>query len=187
MLPFDRRLASLLLGALLLAAAIPPASAQDAKLRPITLFMYSVAPDLGDAPLRIVPHALGYFAEEDLQVRAEYAGGSSGALQLLAAGQGQFATSTPTQVMLATHQGLKIKAVFEHNRTYGSALVVPTTAGVKSIDQLRAHLKGSISASPVCRAAASPTRALGFANSACRRTPKSSWLQSGWARKLPPP
>jgi NitT/TauT family transport system substrate-binding protein len=105
--------------------------------------MYSVAPDLGDAPLWIVPHALGYFAEEDLLVRAEYAGGSSGALQLPAAGQGQFATSTPTQVMLATHQGLMIKAVFEHNRTYGSALAVPTTAGVKSIDLLRAHFKGS--------------------------------------------
>jgi NitT/TauT family transport system substrate-binding protein len=105
--------------------------------------LYSDAPYLGDAPLWIVPHALGYFADEGLQVGVEYAGGSSGALQLLAAGKGQFATSTPTQVMLATHQGLKIKAVLEHNRTYGSALVVPTTANVKSIDQLRAHLKGN--------------------------------------------
>jgi len=144
MVSTSRRLACLLLGAsALLAAATPFALAQDAKLRPVSLFMYSVAPDLGDAPLWIVPHALGYFADEGLQVGVEYAGGSSGALQLLAAGKGQFATSTPTQVMLATHQGLKIKAVLEHNRTYGSALVVPTTANVKSIDQLRAHLKGN--------------------------------------------
>ena len=112
-------------------------------MKPVSLFMYSVAPDLGDAPLWIVPHALGYFADEGLQVGVEYAGGSSGALQLLAAGKGQFATSTPTQVMLATQQGLKIKSVFEHNRTYGSALVVPTSAGIKTVDQLRAHLKGS--------------------------------------------
>lgn len=143
MVPFGTRLACMLFGATLLASGITPASAQDTKLKPVSLFMYSVAPDLGDAPLWIVPHALGYFADEGLQVGVEYAGGSSGALQLLAAGRGQFATSTPTQVMLATHQGLKIKSVFEHNRTYGSALVVPTSAGIKTIDQLRAHLKGS--------------------------------------------
>jgi NitT/TauT family transport system substrate-binding protein len=138
----NRWLAFLLLGALF-ATSMSPALAQDARLRPVSLLMYSVAPDLGDAPLWLVPHALGYFADEGLQVSVEYAGGSSGALQLLAAGKGQFATSTPTQVMLATHQGVKIKAVFEHNRTYGSALVVPTTAGVKTIDQLRDHLKGN--------------------------------------------
>jgi NitT/TauT family transport system substrate-binding protein len=138
----NRWLAFLLLGALF-ASGMSPALAQDARLRPVSLLMYSVAPDLGDAPLWMVPHALGYFADEGLQVSVEYAGGSSGALQLLAAGKGQFATSTPTQVMLATHQGVKIKAVFEHNRTYGSALVVPTTAGVKTIDQLRDHLKGN--------------------------------------------
>jgi NitT/TauT family transport system substrate-binding protein len=143
MVPFGTRLACLLLGATLFASGIAPARAQDAKLKPVSLFMYSVAPDLGDAPLWIVPHALGYFADEGLQVSVEYAGGSSGALQLLAAGRGQFATSTPTQVMLATHQGLKIKSVFEHNRTYGSALVVPTSAGIKTVDQLRAHLKGN--------------------------------------------
>ncbi len=143
MVPLGARLACLLLGATLFASSVAPASAQDAKLKPVSLFMYSVAPDLGDAPLWIVPHALGYFADEGLQVGVEYAGGSSGALQLLAAGKGQFATSTPTQVMLATQQGLKIKSVFEHNRTYGSALVVPTSAGIKTVDQLRAHLKGS--------------------------------------------
>jgi NitT/TauT family transport system substrate-binding protein len=141
---FARRPASLLLGLGMLAAGIAPTSAQDsATLKPVSLFMYSVAPDLGDAPLWIVPHALGYFADEGLQVGVEYAGGSSGALQLLAAGKGQFATSTPTQVMLATHQGLKIKSVFEHNRTYGSALMVPTTAGITTLEQLRGHLKGS--------------------------------------------
>jgi NitT/TauT family transport system substrate-binding protein len=143
MVPLGARLACLLLAATLFASGIAPASAQDAKLKPVSLFMYSVAPDLGDAPLWIVPHALGYFANEGLQVGVEYAGGSSGALQLLAAGKGQFATSTPTQVMLATQQGLRIKSVFEHNRTYGSALVVPTSAGIKTVDQLRAHLKGS--------------------------------------------
>jgi NitT/TauT family transport system substrate-binding protein len=125
--------------------AVPMATsiaADNKALQPVSMLMYSVAPDLGDAPLWMVPHALGYFADEGLQVGVEYAGGSSGALQLLAAGKGQFATSTPTQVMLATHQGLTIKSVFEHNRTYGSALVVPTTAGVATIDRLPAYLKG---------------------------------------------
>ena len=93
-----RRLLRLLLAAsALLLAAMGPAVAQDAKLRPVSLFMYRVAPDLGAAPLGIPPHALGYVADEALQVGIEYAGGSSGALQQLAAGKGQFATSTPTQ------------------------------------------------------------------------------------------
>ncbi len=138
-----RRSAGALCCGLMLALPMASSIAADkAALQPVSLLMYSVAPDLGDAPLWMVPHALGYFADEGLQVGVEYAGGSSGALQLLAAGKGQFAASTPTQVMLATHQGLKIKSVFEHNRTYGSALVVPTTAGVETIDQLRAYLKG---------------------------------------------
>jgi hypothetical protein len=107
--PSRRPVRLLLAASALLAAAMPPAVTQDAKLRPVSQFMYSVAPDVGDAPLWIVPHALGYFADEALQVGVEYAGGSSGALQLLAAGKGQFGASTPTQVMLATHQGLKVK------------------------------------------------------------------------------
>jgi NitT/TauT family transport system substrate-binding protein len=144
MAPSHRRLALTLSCATLLALAIAATRAEDAKSpRRVLLSMYSVAPDLGDAPLWMVPHALGFFADEGLNVSVEYAGGSSGALQLLAAGKGQFATSTPTQVMLAAHQGLKIKSVFEHNRTYGSALVVPTSAGIQTLEELRAYLKGS--------------------------------------------
>jgi NitT/TauT family transport system substrate-binding protein len=139
-----RRLALMLSCATLLALAIAAARGEYAKSpRRVLLSMYSVTPDLGDAPLWMVPHTLGFFADAGLNVGIQYAGGSSGALQLLAAGKGQFATSTPTQIMLATHQGLKIKSVFEHNRTYGSALVVPTTAGIKTLEELRAYLKRS--------------------------------------------
>jgi hypothetical protein len=61
MAPFGPRIACFLLGLAMLAAGAAETSAQDSKsLKPVSLFMYSVAPDLGDAPLWIVPHALGH-------------------------------------------------------------------------------------------------------------------------------
>jgi NitT/TauT family transport system substrate-binding protein len=120
------------------------ASAQNTeKLKHVTLLNYSVAADMGDAPLWIVPHALGYFADEELDVGIQQSGGSAAALQLLAAGRGEFATSVPDQLMLAVQRGLPIKSFFEHNRTYGSALVVLSTSGVKTIAELKKYLKGS--------------------------------------------
>jgi len=142
-MPHVRRL---LTGAWLAAlAALSPALAQDAAkpLRKITYLNYNVVLELGDAPLWLIPHAMGYFADEGLQVDIQNSGGSSAAIQLLIAGKGQFATSTPDQVMLAVQNGAKIKSFFNHNRTFGSALVVSTASGVKSLDELKAYIKGS--------------------------------------------
>ena len=91
----------------------------------------------------MVPYALGYFADEGLDVGIQQSGGSSASLQLLAANKGQFASSTPDQIMLARQEGLKVISFFEHNRSYGSALVVTTASGIKTLDQLKAYLKGS--------------------------------------------
>jgi NitT/TauT family transport system substrate-binding protein len=119
-------------------------SAQSSgNLKHVTLLNYSVSADMGDAPLWIVPHALGYFADEGLDVGIQQSGGSAAALQLLAAGKGEFATSVPDQLMLAVQRGLHIKSFFEHNRTYGSALVVPSTSGIKTVSELKNYLKGS--------------------------------------------
>lgn len=87
MAPSHRRFAVMLSCATLLALAIAPTRAEDAKSRRrVLLSMYGIAPDLGDAPLWKVPHALGF---------------------------------------------------------YGSALAVPTTAGIKTLDQLRGAKWGS--------------------------------------------
>jgi len=119
-------------------------NAQGTKPPEKVVFLnYSVAPDLGDAPLWMVPYALGYFADEGLDVGIQESGGSSASLQFLAAGKGQFASSTPDQIMLARQEGLKVTSFFEHNRAYGSALVVTTASGIKTLDQLKAYLKGS--------------------------------------------
>ena len=62
-------------------AAETPSSKPPEKV----LFLnYNVAPDLGDAPLWMVPYALGYFADEGLDVGIQQSGGSSASLQLLA-------------------------------------------------------------------------------------------------------
>lgn len=136
-----RRSFLLSMGAMLGYGAMPRAIAQGTP-RKLVLLQYNVVPDLGDAPLWIVPHAMGYFADEGLDVSVQLAGGTSGAIQLLEAGRGDFASATPDQFMIAVQKGLKMKSFFEHNRTYGSALVVPTTAHVTTTEQLKDYLKG---------------------------------------------
>lgn len=123
----------------LLASTSPGVSAE----RKVVLLMYSPAPDIGDAPLWMVPHALGYFADEGLRVDIAYSKGSNFAIQLLASGKGDFGTSTPESAMIGRQKGVKLKSVFEHNRSYGSALVVPKSSGITRQDQLKDYLKGS--------------------------------------------
>jgi NitT/TauT family transport system substrate-binding protein len=135
-------LAALMVGWLGCAGGARAQSA-PAPARKITLLQYNVVPDLGDAALWIIPHAMGYFADEGLDVTCQLAGGAAGAVQLLAAGRGDIATTIPDQLMIAVQKGVKIKSFFENNRTYGSALVVPTTSGVTTVEQLKAYLKGS--------------------------------------------
>jgi NitT/TauT family transport system substrate-binding protein len=135
-------LAAVVVGVLGIASAAGAQTPLD-PVRKLVLLQYNVVPDLGDAPLWMVPHALGYFADEGLDVSVQLAGGSSGAIQLLVAGRGNIATTTPDQLMIAVQKGLKIKAFFESNRTYGSALVVPVSANIKTTDQLKAYLKGN--------------------------------------------
>ena len=138
------RKAFLLLLALTVSCALPAvALAQgNAALRKVTLLIYSNAPDIGDAPYWMVPHAMGYFAEEGLQVEPVYAKGAGFAIQLLSSNQGDFALAVPDTLMTSRQKGVKVKSVFEVNRAYGSALVVPQSAGITTRDQLKDYLKG---------------------------------------------
>src|SRR6185503_185172 len=134
----------LLLLALSVSFALPvEANAQaTAPLRKVTLLIYSNAPDIGDAPYWMVPHAMGYFAEEGLDVAPVYAKGASFAIQLLSSNQGDFALAVPDTLMSSRQKGVKVKSVFEGNRAYGSALVIPQSAGITRRDQLKDYLKG---------------------------------------------
>src|SRR3954464_1862103 len=99
-MPHVRRL---LTGAWLAAlAALSPALAQDAAkpLRKITYLNYNVVLELGDAPLWLIPHAMGYFADEGLQVDIQNSGGSSAAIQLLTRRKGQIANPPRPPAML---------------------------------------------------------------------------------------
>jgi NitT/TauT family transport system substrate-binding protein len=131
------------LAGLLCVSSGATAQVASTPSRNVTLLQYNVVPDLGDAALWIIPHAMGYFADEGLDVSVQLAGGAAGAVQLLAAGRGEIATTIPDQLMIAVQKGIKIKSFFENNRTYGSALVVPTSSGVKTVQELKAYLKGS--------------------------------------------
>ncbi len=114
----------------------------NAPLRKVTLLIYSNVPDLGDAPYWMVPHAMGYFADEGLQVEPVYAKGAGFAIQLLSSNQGDFALAVPDTLMSSRQKGVKVKSVFEGNRAYGSALVVPKSSGITKREQLKDYLKG---------------------------------------------
>lgn len=138
-----RRTLSLLIAVSLSLLVNGPALAQNAApLRKVTLLIYSNVPDLGDAPYWMVPHAMGYFAEEGLEVEPVYAKGAGFAIQLLSSGKGDFALAVPDPAMSSRQKGVKLKSVFEGNRTYGSALVVPTSSGITKREQLKDYLKG---------------------------------------------
>jgi NitT/TauT family transport system substrate-binding protein len=138
-----RRKLLLVFALLLSLGASGSALAQDkAPLRKVTLLIYSNVPDLGDAPYWMVPHAMGYFAEEGLQVEPVYAKGAGFAIQLLSSGKGDFALAVPDPAMSSRQKGVKVKSVFEGNRTYGSALVVPQSSGITKREQLKDYLKG---------------------------------------------
>jgi len=134
----------LLLLALSVSFALPAAAIAQATapLRKVTLLIYSNAPDIGDAPYWMVPHAMGYFAEEGLEVAPVYAKGASFAIQLLSSNQGDFALAVPDTLMSSRQKGVKVKSVFEGNRAYGSALVIPQSAGITKREQLKDYLKG---------------------------------------------
>src|SRR4051794_5734892 len=88
----------LLTGAWLAAlAALSPALAQDAAkpLRKITYLNYNVVLELGDAPLWLIPHAMGYFADEGLQVDIQNSGGARAAGPRRIPGGGELLTAPP--------------------------------------------------------------------------------------------
>lgn len=134
----------LLLIALSLSAVFHgAASAQGiTPLKEVVLLIYSNAPDLGDAPYWMVPYAMGYFADEGLQVSPVYAKGAGFAIQLLSSNQGDFALAVPDTLMSSRQKGIKVKSVFEGNRTYGTALVIPKSAGITKREQLKDYLSG---------------------------------------------
>ncbi len=91
-------------------------------------------PDVQFAPL-YVTQSKGYYAAEGLEVEIEY-GFENDFVALAAQGEREFAIASGDQVILARGQGLPITYVMKWYQRYPVALMIPTSKGVSSPNEL---------------------------------------------------
>ncbi len=111
------------------------------ELRQVTIISPSGDHAGAYAPLYI-GRELGYFADEGLEVALESGSGSSEAIQLLIAGQGEFALSGIEALMVAIDGGAEVSAVCELYSRPSFGLVVPADSGITDVAQLRGETIG---------------------------------------------
>lgn len=87
-------------------------------------------------PFYIAKH-LGYFAEEGLDVDFQAAGGSSGAIRQVLAGNADAALPAPSAYLNAVVQGHDLKWVFSYQYANIFTLAATAKSGIKSIADLK--------------------------------------------------
>lgn len=97
----------------------------------------------GHAGHSSLPSALGYWKEEGLEVNVFGMAGGPAGIQLLMAGNVDFLSITGEELLVARSKGVPIKAVYMHSRTPISRIVVPKTAGITSLQQLKGKTVGT--------------------------------------------
>jgi len=107
--------------------------AQD--LKPFR-FMFPVDSVNQYHPFYIADH-LGYFAEEGLDVEFQSAGGSSGAIQQVLAGNADAALPAPSAFLNAVAQGHDLKWAFSYQYANIFTLAATAKSGIKTIADLK--------------------------------------------------
>jgi NitT/TauT family transport system substrate-binding protein len=88
-----------------------------------------------------LPGELGFWADEGLEVTVQENDGSQQSLQLLAAGQVDFAQVSPESAVLARAQGIPVVAVYTVNR-YSTRIAVPADSEIQQIADLKGQTIG---------------------------------------------
>lgn len=133
-----------------LAAAVVCAfaltSAADAQNRKVTLnFGLSYVP-IGNSPVFTVPRAMGFWAEEGLDVEIQHANGSGPALQQLIAGQVDAAVAGFPPAFSLIEQGAPVKIVASINSRNIYYPVALETSKIMSIADMKGAKVGVLSA-----------------------------------------
>lgn len=112
-----------------------------AELREITIISPSGDHAGAYAPLYI-GRELGFFEEEGLEVNLESGAGSSEAVQLLIAGQGEFALAGVEALMVAIDGGADVSGAYELYSRPSFGLVVPADSGITDVAELEGKTIG---------------------------------------------
>ena len=92
-----------------------------------------------------VPHKLGYFAAEGLEVKMQPTSGGTQEIQLMLSGQGDAGSVSVSSLMKAVQTGLKIKGVFLSSREHGTSLAVLADGPIKSPADFKGKSIGTFS------------------------------------------
>ncbi len=96
----------------------------------------------GHAAHSSLPKALGYWAQEGLEVDVFGIAGNTAGLQLISAGNIDFITIAPDELMVARHRGMPLKGAYIHARQPIGRVVVPKAGGITSLAQLKGKTVG---------------------------------------------
>lgn len=123
--------------------------------RPIqkaTMLVGTQVPNPALAPQTSIPNALGYWADEGLDVTVRTGVmGDAQAVQLLAAGEGDVAVISPTTLMNAREEGLDLVGVYVYMRGPLNSIWVKDDSPIQSMTELAGETIGSysIAGSPI--------------------------------------
>ena len=110
-------------------------------LKKIRIITSSSGPSTVEAPFHIATEK-GWFEEEGIEIEILYSPGSGAAIQQLAAGNGDVASTTPASVMQANQQGTEISMVMHHTYNQWADMAAPEGSGITSIADLEGKTLG---------------------------------------------
>jgi NitT/TauT family transport system substrate-binding protein len=96
----------------------------------------------GHAGHTSLPMALNYWKDEGLDVNVFGIAGATAGMQLLSSGHVDFVGLSGEDIFLARSRGLPIRGVYLHARQPISMIVVPKSAGITSLAQLKGKTVG---------------------------------------------
>lgn len=119
---------ALVCAGLLAAALAAPARAADT----LTIIEGASAPGLQDA-LELVASGAGFYAEERLDVRKDYASNASLAAQLVASGKADVASLAVEPVLTGWERGLRLQFFFARAARLSYVLAVPDASSIRTL------------------------------------------------------
>lgn len=124
------------------SAGSAPADGGKTKVTYITT---AAVPGSTQIALYAVPTAMGYFAEEGLDVTLETANGSTAALQVVAAGDALATNAEVVATMAAVEKGVQVRTIGSINTSFPWKIGVPEGTGITSPADLKGKKIGIIS------------------------------------------
>ncbi len=89
-----------------------------------------------------VPQAMGYFAEEGIDVQMQAASGGAQAAQVVLSGAGDLSTTMAEGVLQLREQGAELTAIYELKRYNGFSIGIPQGSDIQTLADLQGRTIG---------------------------------------------